>query len=1163
VIAAQILKQALSQGVSLFVENSKLGFKVEKGKSFSAELKQTIGAHKPQIIELLETYGGENYTPAAVIGVASREEPLLLSFSQQRLWVINQLEGSSAHYNMPIAMKVDGAFNPTVAEQALQRIVARHEVLRTVYHSTAQGPYQVIREVVKCPMNVVDLSALAGEEQAFEVSRLSGEDALKPFDLTTDVMLRASWLVLNERSGVLLFNMHHIASDGWSMAVLIREFVTAYQALNKGLPDQLAPLAIQYADYAVWNAEHMSGDVLQEHLDFWSEQLEDAPIVHGVPMDFERPSQMAHQGAIESGMLSAQLSEKLTTLASEQKVTRFMLMHAAFSLLLQRYSNNNDIVIGTPIANRLQQELEPLIGFFVNALVLRSSSEGQTTFVDYLQHIKQVNLDAQAHQATPFEQLVEHLNVPRSGQHTPLFQIMFSMDTNEQSTLELDGLSFTPVDNGQMQAKFDLLFEAVVAPQGVYLNWTYDKALFKPETILQMNRHLTTLLSAILDNPTISLQQLPMLTEAETHFLLHTVNDTKKDYPTDRLMHELFIDQAKITPDAVALTDSEGSLTYRELYQLVHVSAQRIGELALEPEEVIAVRLRKGRKQAVSTLAIMMAGAAYLPLDVSWPGMRCSGILTQANSRYLITDQDLNEIEKVGLSALSFDQLVDASVTLPDFAFDFESAINSYTSKAKTDDLAYVIFTSGSTGKPKGVAIEHKTVVNTLLDINARYGVTAKDKVLAVSALCFDMSVYDLFGLLAAGGEVVFPEHQCGNDPKHWLDMVERHEITLWNTVPVSAGLLVEQIEINKGSSFNGMRTVMMGGDCIAPSLPKKLWKHYPQAKLYSIGGATEGSICSIDYPILEDTSHLKSVPYGKPLANQAFYVLDAQLRLLPVGTVGELYIGGEGVARGYVGDAELTAKHFFYHQEFGTRLYRCGDMGRHFADGNIEFCGRIDHQVKIRGFRVELGEIELQLNNIDAIEANLVVARQSLTGDKQLVAYVIPKEALKEDQSTLISSLKTELGRTLPSYMVPTAFVLIERWPLTGNGKLDKKALPEPDYSSQQVEYVAPVGETEQQLVKIWSELLNVPPPELSTKANFFDMGGHSLLAIRLSNMIEAKFAVDIAIYQLFEVAQLDNLAALIEEMLLTGGGQKASAIVAVNSEEALSEDDIEEFEF
>lgn len=1109
------------QNIFIAIDNGKLMVKGAKGaldESTKSELQRAKGALKSVLMEA---------------GVSSSQYLAPVSFSQQRLLFIHAMQGRSQEYNIPGVFKVSGKFDLARAEQAIKRIIARHDSLRTNFIELQGTSLQVIRADIPFSIERLDLSHLAEEEKGWKIDRSISENADYAFDLKSEPLIRVHFIHIlsspDASEGLLVFNLHHIISDGWSMAkVMAQEFVIQYEALATGQADPLPPLVIQYSDFAHWQRDTLTESVLESQIRYWQRRLEDVPALHTLPLDHPRPPVKTFYGDHVSGRLNQDVRNKLEKIARDHKVTMFMLLHAALTLVIARHSNSQDIVIGTPVAARNNEDIETLIGFFINTLVLRS----QTNFdnlPDFLVHIKQVNEEALAHQDIPFERLVEHCNIARSPQHTPLFQIMFYMNVENSEEFTLPDVHFSTYRNHHKTAKFDLNFNAQLDQQGLAFDVEYDTALFRRESVEQLEIHLRNLLIAICENPSAKLRDLSILMPGQSRQLAQAYNQTQHDYPSDQRLHELFIRQAMAQPDAIALQDEQGSMTYQELFMHAYGLAQRLRLEGISCEELVAVQLTKGRHQLIATLAIMMAGGAYLPMEIYWPQARCQSVIETAQARFVITDT--NSVKEWAIIALDIDQVEPT-------ADEFDALARHFEYHQSPTNLAYVIFTSGSTGQPKGVAIEHHAAVNTLIDINTRYGVGKDDSVLAVSALSFDLSVYDCFGLLGAGGKVVFPHQSGTQDPAHWLEMVEQFNVTLWNTVPASVGLLTEQLEVQNRTCRAPLKTIMMSGDWIETGLPARLKTRFPLARAYSLGGATEASIWSIHYPIVEDTSTWKSVPYGKPLSNQHFYILDQHMQLAPFGSIGELFIGGVGVAREYFGNPTLTEERFIWHEDLGERIYRTGDLGRYLPDGNIEFLGRQDHQIKIRGFRVELGEIEQQLLTLPSVDSVIVVALENTQKQKHLAAYVkAAGDAVASTNMTL--RLKQALKAALPDYMVPTYLVYLENFPLTSNGKVDKKSLPEPTAQTLAQVRIAPTTDVEHKLAAIWADLLKLPAEEISIDANFFELGGSSMQLMRLISDIKKTCGVEISVQEIFEATDLQTLAGQVGGLLPDQGQQ------------------------
>ncbi|KQV30526.1 non-ribosomal peptide synthetase [Massilia sp. Root335] len=1074
-----------------------------------------------QLAQVLDAMPRGRALPPIVPLAAGADLPL--SFAQHRLWLIDRLEGASVQYNMPAAFELAGRFDLDACRRSLTAIVARHAVLRTTYAERDGHAVQCVQPAADVAVGLTDLSHLAPPARAAEVERLLRADATAPFDLGADLMLRAQVLRLAPERHVLMFNMHHIASDGWSINLLTTEFVQAYRAFAEGGTPAFAPLPIQYADFAHWQRHTLADDVLAADTAYWQRRLQGVPQVHSLPLDKPRPVRQTYNGALLTRQVPSGLLASLKEYSRKRDATLFMTLQTVLAALLARWSNEHDIVIGTPAAGRSQQSLEGLIGCFLNTLVLRSDLAGNPSFDDMLARTRGTVLEAFEHQAVPFEMLVDALKPERSLSHPALFQIMFVLQSQEQTAFALPSLAMRPVERNVVMAKFDLLLNANERAGGLELTWTYNTDLFDAATIARMADAYEQILHTVVASGATRLQALNLLPPAEADKMLRQWNDTAMALPYEQCLHDLFVAQARATPDAIAVVDEHGSQTYGELFAHAAALAARLRPHAAEPETLMAILLPKGRLQLAAALAIMMAGAAYLPLDTGWPAARIDQVLEHGNARVLLAGAAL--AEGITHGAVRIDPAAQAPLA-PDAA---AAALAGFASVQAPSSLAYVIFTSGSTGKPKGVAIEHRSAVNTCLDINQRYRVGPDDAVLAVSALSFDLSVYDMFGLLAAGGRVVFPDEARQKDPAHWAGLVERERISLWDSVPASAELLTAQYEWRARRGGGALRVLMMSGDWIAPTLPARIAAVFPGVAMHSLGGATEGSVWSISYPIVSDMGERKSVPYGKPLANQAFYVLTDDLVPCPVGVVGELHIGGIGVARCYYGDAERTAASFVVHDALHDRVYKTGDLGRYLPDGNIEFIGRKDLQVKLRGFRIELGDIEAALTRAAGVADAVVMVLKDATGIQQLVAYVQLDADGQEDAAALGARLRLHLASLLPNYMVPAYYVVLDAFPLSPNNKVDRKQLPPPVWNRDDDIVIAPEGPVETALADIWRQVLG--RDRISVERNFFDLGGSSVHLIEIASKANLVLEQDLSVVSYFEHPTVRAMAAHINE--------------------------------
>ncbi|MCO7187381.1 MULTISPECIES: non-ribosomal peptide synthetase [unclassified Pseudoalteromonas] len=1056
-----------------------------------------------------------------------------LSYAQQRLWFIDQFQGSSAQYNMPMAFEIEGPFDLALAQQALTAIVARHEVLRTVYQEGQHGPEQVIMAVQPVVIRHLELSHLDGAH-AQQLDQLLAEDAHAAFDLAADLMLRASYISLGSQRGVLLLNMHHIASDGWSLNLFREEFFTLYRAFSAGQDNPLPALKIQYADFAQWQRNWLQGEVLQQQLEYWQAQLSEAPGVHSIPLDSPRPADKQYDGAMVSGKASAQLATQLCDMAAHYQMTPFMLLHAVLALTISRYSNSLDVVIGTPVANRMQAEVEPLIGFFVNILALRVNTE-QPSLDSYLQHVRAVHLDAQSHQDLPFEQLVDALQIPRGDAHAPLCQIMTSFNnaqTQSGSTQSApDGLMITPVMQAGCVAKFDLEVEFSMSESGLQANWIYDTSLFTESHITQLSEHLMLLLERLVQTEmTQSLNnspgQLSVLANEQSQYLVNALNDNYHDYDRSLCIHQAFEQQVARNPEHIALIFADQQLSYAQLNgranQLAHYLRERG---AIQSDTLIGVALERSLEMIVATLAVLKAGGAYVPLDPAYPPARLSYMLEDAGIKTIISSETISEAVRLSdYDLITVDGLL-SDAALGPFSHCSDENPDSRAFGLLPTSLAYEIYTSGSTGQPKGVLLEHQGIVNLADNQRRAFAITPRSKILHFASMSFDAGTWEYAMALLNGATLVIAQSEQRRSPEAITALLAEQQISHVTLPPAFLAMMPLDTSL-------ALQALIVAGEACEAELVNQWSAHYPFFNAY---GPTEASVCA-SYQRLYPGA---PITIGRPLNNVSLYVLDKQMNLVPPGVIGELHIGGDGLARGYHQRPLLSAEKFvdnpFYYcpaHRDSTRLYKTGDLARVLPDGSIDFVGRLDAQVKIRGFRIELSEIEAQLNRCPQLESAVVLVKQASNGVDMLVAYIQPHTEA-DNTTELIPSVEQGMYEQLPEYMVPSRFVVVMQWPLTPNGKIDKKALPDISAEDSEQPYVAPQTETELALAQIWSELLGIDPAMISSHARFFEQGGNSILVTRLETQIRHRFAVEFSIKELFAQPQLTEQALHIDYLL------------------------------
>ncbi|RCJ21836.1 non-ribosomal peptide synthetase [Nostoc minutum NIES-26] len=1060
--------------------------------------------------------------------ISPRENPATapLSFSQARLWFLDQLQPGSDVYNIPAVVRIAGRLNIFALQQSLNEIVRRHEALRTTFTTVDRQPVQIIHSNQTLTVPIINLEEYSKSDRQTQYLQLAAQEAKQPFDLSQLPLLRAKVLRLSSEEHILLLTMHHIVSDGWSLGVLVRELANFYDAFSNHQPVSLSPLAIQYGDYAVWQRQRLQGDLLETQLNYWKQQLAGSLPVLQLPTDRPRPPVQTFYGARQKLQLSKSLSQAIANLSQQAGVTPFITLLTAFKILLYRYTGQADIIVGSPVANRDRAETEDLIGFFINTVVLRTNLEGNPTFQKLLSSVRDVVLEAYNHQELPFEKLVETLQPERDMSHTPLFQVMFALQNAPMPALEFSGLQLTPLEIDNGTAKFDLTLDLEETPDGIKGWLEYNTDLFDAETIQRMVGHFQTLVAGITSNPKQQLSDLPLLTEPEKHQILEEWNNTQTYYPHDKCIHQLFEAQVEKTPDAIALIFQDQQLSYRQLNQRANQLAHYLQKLGVKPEIRVGICLERSWELVVGLLAILKAGGAYIPLDPKYPQERLAFMLQDAQAPVLLSQNQLR------------DQLTQQTAQTVCLDTDWETISQENTEnlhvRVLPENNAYVLYTSGSTGQPKAVVIEHRSAV-TFLDWSTKV-FTAEDfaGVLAATSVCFDLSVFELFAPLSCGGKVILVENALALP-----SLTASHGVTLINTVPSA---IAELLRVNGIPA--SIRTINLAGEPLPQKLVKQLYQQTNVQQVFNLYGPSEDTTYST-FTLVKPEDR---VTIGRPITNTQVYVLDPSLQPVPVGVAGELYIGGCGLARGYLNRPELTAQKFI-HNPFSnqpSRLYKTGDLVRYLPDSNLEYLGRLDHQVKIRGFRIELGEIEALLRQYPGVRDVVVVAREDRPSEKRLVAYLAAEEIP-------VKTLRSFLGEKLPEFMIPAAFVILDTLPLTPNGKVDRRSLPVPEVTiwDSESEYIAPRTVVEEVLAAIWSEILGLE--KVGIKDNFFTLGGHSLLATQVISRVREAFQVELPLRSLFAAPTVAELAEEIAKIHREATDVKALPILPVSRERNL----------
>jgi amino acid adenylation domain-containing protein len=1099
--------------------------------SFQVELPVQLVFEQPQLSELATTItAATNGVQLPPLEKQSPDAPKVLSFAQQRLWFLNQLEeNNSATYNMPIALQLSGNLDVADLQQSLYWLLERHNSLRTIFPTRDSQTQVQIQPLDSLEiLRVHDLRQLLIETQSEVVQNWVNRHALEPFDLANGPLFKADLLLLDETQAVLLLNLHHISSDGWSMGIFFHDWQHAYTALAQGKSPNLPPLAIQYSDYAAWQRQWLQGEILQQQVAYWRQQLAGAPPLLELPTDKPRPPQLSYQGAYYSHRLSPTLTAKVTTLSHQQGVTIFMTLLSTFYILLSRYSRQEDFCVGSPIANRTHSQTEALIGFFVNTLVLRSRLQPQQSFLELLQATRQTCLAAYAHQDLPFEMLVEQLQPTRSLSYSPLFQVMFILQNNELVELTLPGLDITALVPDYPIAKFDLTLSITEQDDHLHCWWEYATDLFVADTIKRMAGHFERLLTIIVDNPRQAISQLSILTVAEIE-QLQAWNNTASDFPHDQTIIDLFEQQVIRTPDQIAVIFKDQQLSYRQLNATANQLAHHL--LVLQhsagnrfPNLLIAIAVERSLEMVISLLGILKAGGAYVPIDPSYPAARIRYMLTDSAAPILLTQNHL--LAQSPIAELEHECVV---VCVDEINLVDQPTANPLISRQVTD-LAYVIYTSGSTGVPKGVSMPQLALVNLLHWQSQQLSLATNEKTLQFTTLSFDVAFQEIFSTLLSGGQLVLVDEKTRRDVSTLLNYLSFQQIERLFVPVVMLQLLAEQL-MTSNLEVPCLQNVITAGEQLRITPAIATWfKRWPHCRLHNHYGPSESHVVTAFTLSMDQETWTPLPPIGQPIANIQIYILDQNHQPQPPNIPGELCIAGVGLACGYLNHPDLTAEKFFEVELFGQteRIYKTGDLARWRLDGNLEYLGRLDHQVKLRGFRIELGEIEAVLSQHPAINEAVVILSE-VNNNPRLVAYLTTTTVTID----LVTKLKNWLTVRLPDYMIPNQFMVLEKLPLTPNGKIDRQALPTPSMAN--VNATKPVTPTEDLLASLWASVLK--RETISQHDNFFELGGHSLLATQLISRIRDSFQVELPVRVVFEQPQLSELATTIA--VATGGVQ------------------------
>ncbi|UCM94175.1 MAG: amino acid adenylation domain-containing protein [Candidatus Megaira endosymbiont of Mesostigma viride] len=1165
------------QNIKIWHNQQKIKIDFPESFELPFEVLKFIQKYKDEILKLLKenNLNSSDYSPYKILKADEEHPPL--SYAQQRLWFLDQLFPNQSVYNIPMVFRVEYTFDVEAFTRAVTYIVHRHESLRTRIGMHEEEGYQVILDTDAFTVGFEDISSLSGEEKAKTIQEIVDSEAGYRFKLDGEWLFRVRVMREDADHHVVCMILHHIISDGWSNEILFRELNEAYVAYQEGKEPNLIPLGIQYADYAIWQREWLKGERLEAQLSYWKKMLSGALESIDLPTDYERPKELTYRGGVYTTEIDVKTLKALKVLGESEGATLFMTLLAAINVVLYKHSGQKDIVIGTPIANRNHHEIEGLIGFFVNTLALRTKIDPQESFRGLLRRVKEWTLEAYEHQDVPFEQVVDHLDIPRQLNRNPVFQVMFVLQNmglgDQGKTGDLEGGDGTPHPQGKIQipewlraqeqmAKFDLSIEAYESVDKLHLSLNYLKDVFKQESIIRIASHLKTLIGEIVEAPEKATGSYKVLDWAEKEKLLIEWNATEREYPRDKTVVELFEEQVFKNPNNVAVVYGEESLTYKELNERSNQMAHYLRCLGVRAETLVGVSLDRSLELIIGILGILKAGGAYVPLDPEYPEERLQFMLEDTAAPVLITSIHLKG---------KYTSYKGSFVIIDDEKTEEELGQESKENLEKIingDNLVYVIYTSGSTGQPKGVMIEHKALYNRLIWMKKAYNIeSSKDRILHKTSIGFDVSVWELLLPLIAGVIEVIAQPDIHKDPQLLQEDIHKYDISILHMVP---SFLDSLLEVYDSYKLKSLRKVFASGEALSKAVVSKLYGMHKKSnhfmELHNLYGPTEATI---DVTYWECNNYVKylSIPIGCPISNTKIYILDENRCLVPVGAVGEIYIGGIGLARGYLNRPELTAERFignpFANEEDITkgenlRLYRTGDLGRYLSDGNIEFRGRIDDQVKIRGYRIELGEIESALNGCGVVQGSVVVARSMGVGadnrvgsDKRLIGYIVPSSTLRgklvtqesfksstgeeigilggEGYIDIVREVKEEIGKRLPEYMVPAHIVFIEKLPLTSNGKVDKKGLPDPDVEMGLVhQYMGPRDEVEAKLCKIWAEVLGLE--RVGIHDNFFEIGGDSILSIRIVSKARNK-GLKLNVKDIFQYLTVSGIRLVITD--------------------------------
>ncbi|MCX7748502.1 MAG: amino acid adenylation domain-containing protein [Clostridia bacterium] len=1111
----EFLSQLRELGVKLWLEGDSLRYQAPKG-AVSKELLGEISMKKEDIITFLK---------AANMNLQANKEPILklpqnsghefpLSFSQQSMWFFDQFTKGNPVFNISNAVRMSGTLNRAGIIKSLNWLVERHKTLRTTFKNVNGSPVQIINAAAAVELHEVDLRHIPEDKLEAELEIILRKEARHIFDLEKGPLFKFCLFILGDHDYVFSMTIHHIVSDAWSNAIFVGEFFKLYEEFLKGENPELPELIIDYVDYSSWERNRLKGDTLEGLLDYWRKQLAN-PTTLQLPTDYARPRTQTYEGGFQPMTVPLYLSEKLKAIALSEGASLFMLVLAAFQTLMYRYSGQTDIFMGTVVANRNRKEVENLVGFFMNTLVLRTHFEGDPSFLEILRQVKKMTLDAYTYQELPFDKLLEELKPERDVSRTPLFQVMFILHNTQKVELELPGLKMKQIDVESNMAPFDLRLQLTETDEGLKGGFDYRADLFKPETVKRLGAHLLNILESISEAPYEKVSNINILTGEERNKILYTFNNTLADYPRDKVIYEFFEEQALKNPEGIAAIFEDKQLTYGELNEKSNILAGILRKKDVKKDAIVGILMERSLEMIIGIMAVEKAGGAYLPIDPHHPADRINYILEDSGVSLLLSHEKFNDIEVS--EKIERIYLENPSLYIGDGTH--------MECLAEPQSVAYVIYTSGSTGKPKGTLIEHHSLVNRLNWMQKKYPIGPDDIILQKTPYTFDVSVWEMFWWSMQGARVCFLTPGAEKDPAMLVRAIEKNGITVIHFVPSMLSSFLEYLRDNGGAErVASLRQVFASGEALTASqvsLFKRLFSRNG-TKLANLYGPTEAAI-DVSYFDCMTPENLESIPIGKPIDNIKLFVMDKKMQLQPIGVSGELCIAGVGLARGYLNLPTLTNEKFIDNPlEPGTKLYRTGDLCRWREDGNIEYLGRMDFQVKIRGLRIELGEIEKAILEHPSVKECIVAAWEKQPGNMHLVGYIV----FEKGKSMESGELQDFLGKSLPEYMVPKLFVYLDAMPLSPNGKADRKALPAPTLEKKTA-YVAPSSEVETILMNIWKEELGLD--SVGMNDNFFEVGGHSLLLTRVHNRLNKQFNREFSLIDLFTHSTIGALAKYV----------------------------------